>query len=90
VYDAPVGEFLLSRIEPLPGKPHAEARDHGADCLIVLGGTARAVAEDAALVLPRGSSCLIPSGIAYLLEASDGPAAVYRARVPHAEDRGAP
>jgi len=89
-YDAPVGEFLLSRIEPLPGRPHAETRDHGADCLITLSGAARAVTESDACALPRGSACLVPAGIGYLLEASGGPAVVYRARVPHAEDRGPP
>jgi mannose-6-phosphate isomerase len=89
-YDAPVGEFLLSRIEPAPGKPYAEARDHGADCLIVLGGAARAVTMEDTLDLPRGAACLIPSGIAYWLEAAGGAAVVWRARVPHAEDRGAP
>jgi mannose-6-phosphate isomerase len=90
VYDAPVGEFLLSCIRPLPGKSHAETRDHGADCLIALGGTARAVTEGDTLMLPRGVSCMAPAGIAYLLEAADDRTVVYRARVPHAEDRGAP
>jgi len=89
-YDAPVGEFLLSRIQPVPGKAHAETREHGADCLIVLDGTARAVTEGDTMALPRGRACLVPAGIAYLLEASEGPAMIYRARVPHAEDRGMP
>jgi len=89
-YDAPVGEFLLSRIQPVPGKPHAETRDHGADCLIVLGGTARAITEGDTMALPRGHACLVPAGIAYLLEASEGTAVLYRARVPHAGDRRSP
>ncbi|MCX7029876.1 MAG: mannose-6-phosphate isomerase, class I [Spirochaetes bacterium] len=90
VYEAPVGEFLLSRIETARGKPHAEARDHGADCLIVLAGAARAVTMDDALELHRGAACLAPAGIAYRLEAVDGTAVIWRARVPHAADRGEP
>jgi mannose-6-phosphate isomerase len=90
MYDAPVGEFLLSRIEPSPGKPHAEPRDHGADSLIVLAGAARAVTMEDALKLPRGAACLVPAGIAYWLEAAGGAAVIWRARVPHAEDRIAP
>jgi mannose-6-phosphate isomerase len=89
-YDAPVGEFLLTRIEPAQGKPHAEARDHGADCLIVLAGAARAVTMEETLELPRGTACLVPAGIAYLLEALDGGTVIWRARVPHAEDRSSP
>lgn len=90
VYDAPVGEFLLSRIQPTPAHPHAETRDHGADCLIALEGSARTVTMDETLELPRGAACLVPAGIAYRLEAVGGPAVVYRARVPHAGDRGVP
>jgi homogentisate 1,2-dioxygenase len=56
----------------------------------VLRGAVRAVTEDGALELPRGAACLAPAGIAYRLEAADEPAVLYRARVPHAEDRGAP
>jgi mannose-6-phosphate isomerase len=89
VYDAPVGEFLLSRIRPSAGKPHAETSEHGADCLVVLEGAARAVSLDGTLTLPRGSALLAPSGIAYALEAVDAPAVIWRARVPHAADRGA-
>jgi mannose-6-phosphate isomerase len=88
VYEAPVGEFLLSSIEPQPGKSHAETRDHGADCLVVLAGAARAVTMDDTLELPRGTACLVPAGIAYRLEAVDGAVAIFRARVPHAADRG--
>ncbi len=45
---------------------------------------------DDSLALPRGAACLVPAGIAYRLEATEGPAVVWRARVPHAGDRGAP
>jgi mannose-6-phosphate isomerase class I len=90
VYDAPVGEFMLSRIEPAPGSPHWEASDHGADCLIVLEGAARAVTAEGAHELARGAACLAPAGIAYRLEAAGGAPVVFRARVPHARDRGAP
>jgi mannose-6-phosphate isomerase class I len=88
VYEAPVGEFLLSRIEPHPGASHAEMRGHGADCLVVLAGAARAVTLEDTLELPRGAACLVPAGIAYRLEAVDGAPVVFRARVPHAADRG--
>ncbi len=87
-YDAPVGEFLLSRIQPAPGVPHVETREHGADCLVVLEGAARAVSVDGTLPLPRGSALLAPAGIAYALEAAETPTVVWRARVPHAADRG--
>ena len=89
VYDAPVGEFLLSRIQPVRGKPHVETRDHGADCLIVLEGAVRATSLDGTLELSRGAAILAPAGIAYSLEAIDGPPVIWRARVPHAADRRA-
>ena len=88
VYEAPVGEFLLSRIEPRPDAAHAETRDHGPDCLVVIAGAARAVTVEDTLELPRGASCLVPAGIAYRLEADGGAVSVFRARVPHAADRG--
>jgi mannose-6-phosphate isomerase class I len=90
VYEAPVGEFLLSRIEPTGKKIHPETGDHGADCLVVIGGSARAVTTDGAMELPRGSACLVPAGISYELEATGGAAVIWRARVPHAADRGEP
>jgi mannose-6-phosphate isomerase class I len=87
VYDAPVGEFLLSRIQPSAGKPHAETGEHGADCLVVIEGAARVVSIDGTLALPRGSAILAPAGIAYALETVEAPSVVWRDRVPHAADR---
>jgi len=88
VYDAPVGEFLLSRIQPARGKPHVETDDHGADCLVVLEGAVRAVSLDGTLEMPRGAAVFAPAGIAYALEAVEGSPVIWRARVPHAADRG--
>jgi quercetin dioxygenase-like cupin family protein len=88
VYDAPVGEFLLSRIQPVRGKPHVETNDHGADCLVVLEGAALATSLDGTLELPRGAAVFAPAGISYALEAVEGSPVIWRARVPHAADRG--
>jgi mannose-6-phosphate isomerase class I len=83
VYEAPVDEFRLSRVEVGPGRAHSGAAQ-GPESLIVIEGAARARWPAGGLELPRGAIILVPAGFAYSIEAAEpsGSAALFKASVP--------
>ncbi|MBI4876898.1 MAG: mannose-6-phosphate isomerase, class I, partial [Acidobacteria bacterium] len=76
---ASAGEFDLRSIDLVPGAVRQAASAHGPDCLIVLDGAATLRAEGQTLALKRGTSVLVHPGIDYVLEASAGPARLFKA-----------
>jgi mannose-6-phosphate isomerase class I len=83
VYDAPVEEFQLSRIEIVPGRAH-EGTAQGPEALIVVEGNARARWAGATRALPRGGIILVPAGLGYSIEPAEasGSAVLFKAGVP--------
>jgi mannose-6-phosphate isomerase class I len=81
-YPTTAEEFLLSRIEILPGAPHREMNGHGPDCLIVMEGEAVIHAGDADLALSRGGIALVPAGLPYTVDAGGVRAVLYKAGMP--------
>jgi len=89
VYEAPVEDFLLSRIGLARGVVHEGGASGGPECLLVIEGAARARAAAGILELPRGSAVLAPAGVSYRLEAADAgrPAVLFKAGVPRPPQR---
>ncbi len=83
LYDAPVEEFQLSRIQVGPGRAH-EATAQGPEALIVIEGNARARWSGATRALPKGGIILVPAGLGYSIEPAEasGQAVLFKASVP--------
>lgn len=84
VYEAPVEDFLLSRLEIAEGRTHRAGAGHGPDCLLVCGGSARVTWPSGSMDLPLGAAVLAPAGIPYVLEPRlpDRSVVMFRAGVP--------
>jgi mannose-6-phosphate isomerase len=81
-YATPAEEFLLSIIEPLPGRVFNSSGERGPEILLCLEGQARleGVQGNAPLDLVKGDALLIPAALtAYRIA---GEARIYRASVP--------
>ncbi|MBI4873019.1 MAG: mannose-6-phosphate isomerase, class I [Acidobacteria bacterium] len=76
---ASAGEFELRSIELAAGAVRQAGGAHGPDCFFVLEGAATLRAEGQTLALKRGTSVLVHPGIDYVLEASAGPARLFKA-----------
>jgi mannose-6-phosphate isomerase len=89
VYEAPVEDFLLSRIELAGGAVCGGGASGGPECLLVIEGAARARWASGTQELPRGSAVFAPAGVPYSLEAVDAarPAIVFKAGVPLPSER---
>lgn len=86
VYPTPAPEFVLSRIEVSPGRPHAGRSAAGPDTLLVLEGAATIRAGDRTFSPARGDILLVPPGVEYHVEAQTGSATLFKAAVPVAQD----
>jgi mannose-6-phosphate isomerase class I len=81
-YETPAEEFSLERIEVSLGVPYSGGREHSADCLIVIEGTAAMIAAGRTLTLPRGSIVMVPALVPYSLAARAPKAVLFKAGVP--------
>ena len=81
-YETPAEEFSLERIEVSQGVPYSGGREHSADCLIVIEGSAAIIAAGRALTLSRGGICMVPAGVPYSLAARAPKAVLFKAGVP--------
>jgi mannose-6-phosphate isomerase len=81
-YETPAEEFALERIELNAADRLRTVEEHGAECLIVLEGSADVVARGSMLRLDRGKAALFPGGVAYELATGAQDAVVFRARIP--------
>jgi mannose-6-phosphate isomerase len=84
VYPAPVEDFILSKIEVGPGRPHETGSSHGPECLLVTEGPAIARTASRTLELPRGAALFAPAGVPYGIEPgrAGGTAVIWKAGVP--------
>ena len=82
VYRTLATEFEISRIALNAGQRHGQAAGHGPDAIIVMEGAAEIASESQAITLTRGQIVLAPDAVGYSLEATHGPAILYRATVP--------
>jgi mannose-6-phosphate isomerase class I len=84
VYEAPVEDFVLSKIEVAHGRVFEAGAAHGPDCLLVCDGSARAQWPSGAMEMPRGVAVFAPAGLPYSLEpgAEGASAVIFRAGVP--------
>jgi len=83
-YEAPVEDFVLSKIEVAHGRVFEAGAAHGPDCLLVCEGTACAQCPSGAMEMPRGAAVFAPAGLPYSLEpgAEGASAVIFRAGVP--------
>jgi len=85
VFETPVREFELRRIEVTKAQPHQNGSDHSAEILIVVDATGDAevtvVSQAKRLDLRKGGVFLTPSGVAYTIR-TDRAAVLYKATVP--------
>ncbi len=81
-YETPAEEFALERIEVSQGVPYSGGREHGADTLIAVEGSAAVVAAGRALTLSRGGIALVPAGVPYSVAARAPRAVLFKASVP--------
>jgi phosphomannomutase len=82
VYPTSAESFELSRLDLAPGREHRCGAGHGPHLLLVTSGAATARSGDGAFALNRGDVALAPHAAAYALEATNGPAQVFKAACP--------
>jgi phosphomannomutase len=84
IYATPAEEFVLERLELVANRTLPSGVGHGAQCLIVIEGSARVMSAQRELDLDKGSTVLAPAGIPYKLRAGPRRALLFRAGVPRA------
>jgi mannose-6-phosphate isomerase class I len=83
-YETQAEEFALERIDVGQGVPYSGGREHSADSLIVIEGSAAIVAAGRTLLLSRGGCALVPAGVPYSVAARASKAVLFKAGVPAA------
>ena len=81
-YETPAEEFALERVEVAPGVPYSGGREHSADTLIAVEGSAAIIAAGRTLPISRGSCALVPAGIPYSIAARGPQAVLFKAGIP--------
>jgi mannose-6-phosphate isomerase len=83
-YPTPAAEFLLSRLEVRGNVSENVRASHGAECLIIMEGSARIESAGRTLTLSRGGIALVPAAIPYVVSAASATALLFRAGIPKA------
>jgi mannose-6-phosphate isomerase len=81
-YETPTEEFALERIEVAPGVPYSCGREHSADTLIAVEGSASIIAAGRTLPISRGGCALVPAAIPYSIAARGPKTVLFKAGVP--------
>jgi mannose-6-phosphate isomerase class I len=79
VYETPVEEFELRRLELAAGAPRQGRNDHSAEILIVLSSDGPVQTDG--FSVKKGEAFFVPRGVSYTLS-SKGPAVLYAAAAP--------
>jgi len=86
VYGTPAGEFTLSRLDLVAGKPYEGSPVVGADALLVVEGEATVQGAADTVTLGRGGIVLVPDGQACTIRTGSR-AVLFRASVPRLPSR---